>query len=71
VIRIPNGSYYVGKGEYELFVLDGENELVRRKVTLGDANYELVEVVSGLKEGDQVVISDMTAYKNKDKMKLK
>jgi HlyD family secretion protein len=71
VIRIPNGSYYVGKGEYELFVLDGENELVRRKVTLGDANYELVEVVSGLKEGDQVVISDMSVYKNKDKMKLK
>jgi HlyD family secretion protein len=71
VIRIPNGSYYVGKGEYELFVLDGEHELVRRKVTLGDANYELVEVVSGLKEGDQVVISDMSAYKNKDKMKLK
>jgi HlyD family secretion protein len=71
VIRIPNGSYYVGKGEYELFVLDGEHELVRRKVTLGDANYEQVEVTGGLKEGDQVVISDMTAYKNKDKMKLK
>jgi hypothetical protein len=30
-----------------------------------------VEVISGLKEGDQVVISDMTAYKSKDKIKLK
>jgi HlyD family secretion protein len=30
-----------------------------------------VEVVGGLKEGDRVVISDMSAYKNKDKMKLK
>jgi HlyD family secretion protein len=71
VVRIPNSSYYVGKGEYDLFVVDGENELVRRKVTLGDANYEMVEVVSGLKEGEQVVVSDMSAYKNKDKMKLK
>jgi HlyD family secretion protein len=61
----------VGKGEYDLFVVDSEYELVRRKVTLGDANYEMVEVVSGLKEGEQVVVSDMSAYKNKDKMKLK
>jgi HlyD family secretion protein len=71
VMRLANSSYYVGKGEYELFVVDGEGELVRRKVTLGDANYEQVEVVGGLKEGDRVVISDMSAYKNKDKMKLK
>jgi HlyD family secretion protein len=71
VMRLANGSYYVGKGEYDLFVMDGEGELVRRKVTLGEANYEQVEVVGGLKEGDRVVISDMSAYKNKDKMKLK
>jgi HlyD family secretion protein len=70
-MRLANSSYYVGKGEYELFVVDGEGELVRRKVTLGDANYEMVEVTSGLKEGDQVVISDMSAYKSKDKIKLK
>lgn len=69
VMRIANGSYYVGPGEYELFVRSG-NELLKQKVQLGDSNYELVEVVSGLKPGDQVVVSDMSNYKNKRKMKL-
>lgn len=69
VMRIANGSYYVGPGEYELFVRLG-NELLKRKVQLGDSNYELVEVVGGLKPGDQVVVSDMSNYKNKRKMKL-
>ncbi|WP_394803078.1 efflux RND transporter periplasmic adaptor subunit [Parabacteroides faecalis] len=69
VMRVANGSYYVGPGEYELFVRSG-NELLKRKVQLGDSNYELVEVVGGLKPGDQVVVSDMSNYKNKRKMKL-
>ena len=69
VMRIANGSYYVGPGEYELFVRSG-NELLKRKVQLGDSNYDLVEVVGGLKPGDQVVVSDMSNYKNKRKMKL-
>lgn len=70
VMRIANASYYVGRGDYELFVLDSENEIVKRKVKLGDSNFEYVEVVSGLQPGDQVVISDMSNYKNKSKLKV-
>ena len=66
VMRVANASYYVGRGEYDLFVRDGEGQLVKRKVQLGDS-----EVVSGLKPGDQVVVSDMSQYKNKNKLKLK
>ena len=55
VLRIANSSYYVGKGEYELFVVNG-NQLLKRKVQLGDSNFEYVEVVSGLQEGDQVIV---------------
>jgi len=69
VLRIANSSYYVGKGEYELFVVNG-NQLLKRKVQLGDSNFEYVEVVSGLQEGDQVVVSDMNAYKDKNKLKI-
>ena len=71
VMRIANASYYVGRGDYELFVLDSEDELVKRKVKLGDSNFEFVEVVSGLQPGDRVVISDMSSYKNKNKLKVK
>lgn len=69
VLRIANSSYYVGKGEYELFVVNGD-QLLKRKVQLGDSNFEYVEVVSGLQEGDEVVVSDMTAYKDKNKLKI-
>ena len=69
VLRIANSSYYVGKGEYELFVVNG-NQLLKRKVQLGDSKFEYVEVVSGLQEGEQVIVSDMNAYKDKNKLKI-
>ena len=69
VLRIANVSYYVGKGEYALFVVNGQ-QLLKRKVQLGDSNFEYVEVVSGLQEGDQVIVSDMNAYKDKNKLKI-
>ena len=71
VMRIANASYYVGRGEYELFVQDSDNEIIKRKVQLGDSNFEYVEVVSGLQPGDKVVVSDMSNYKNKNKLKVK
>lgn len=70
VMRIANASYYIGKGEYELFVVNGD-QLLKRKVQLGDSNYEYVEVISGLEPGDQVVVSDMASYKDKNKLKIK
>lgn len=71
VMRLANASYYVGRGEYELFVQDSDKEIVKRKVQLGDSNFEYVEVISGLKPGDKVVVSDMSNYKNKNKLKVK
>ena len=56
VMRIANASYYVGRGEYELFVMTAEDEIVKRKVQLGDSNFEYAEVVSGLQPGDRVVV---------------
>ena len=71
VMRVANSSYYVGRGEYNLFVLDGDDQLVKRKVQLGDSNFEYVEVIRGLQPGDQVVVSDMSEFRNKNKLKLK
>ncbi|EJX05331.1 efflux transporter, RND family, MFP subunit [gut metagenome] len=70
VMRLANASYYMGRGEYELFVRISDNELVKRKVQLGDSNFEFVEVVSGLQPGDRVVVSDMSSYRNKTKLKM-
>lgn len=44
--------------------------LVKRKVRLGDSNFEYIEVVDGLREGEEVVVSDMSDFKEKSKLKL-
>lgn len=69
VMRIANGPYYQGQATYELFVMNG-NSLEKRKVQLGESNYQYVEVISGLHVGDQVVVSDMSQYRNKGKLKV-
>lgn len=69
VMRIANGPYYQGQATYELFVING-NSLEKRKVQLGESNYQYVEVISGLQVGDQVVVSDMSQYRNKGKLKV-
>ena len=47
------------------------DQLIKRKVRLGDSNFEYVEVVGGLEPGDEVVISDMSSFKEKIKLKLR
>jgi len=55
-IRISNGDYYFGPGSGELFVRVGD-KLEKRKVKFGGASFDYVEVVSGIKAGETVVIS--------------
>lgn len=69
ILRIANGPYYSGEGKYELFVRHGR-EITRRTVHLGESNYKYVEVLSGLERGEEVVVSDMSYYKSKDKIML-
>lgn len=71
VVRIPNGKYFKGSGEYDLFVLDGTDRLKKRHVKLGDSNRTYVEVVSGLKPGDRVAIGDMDPYRTRNSLKIK
>ncbi len=45
-IRIPNASYYIGAGDYELWVVNG-NKAEKRKIKLGESSFEYVEVIDG------------------------
>jgi HlyD family secretion protein len=71
VTLVPNGTYFKGPGKYFMFVTDGGNQLARREVKLGDSNREYVEVISGLKPGDRVVVSDMSEFAKNKKLKIK
>ena len=70
VLRIRNGSFYSGPGDYTLFVMKNK-ELRTKNVKLGECNYDYIEVISGLETGEQVVVNDMSKYKGKEKIKVK
>ena len=71
IVRIPNGQYFQGPGNYSLFVKVSPDRLERRNVTLGDSNFDYVEVLSGLNPGEEVVITDMSDYKTKKAISLR
>ena len=49
--------------------LDGNNA-VRAQVKLGRSSVNTVEILQGLKEGDQVILSDMSRWDNFDRIRL-
>jgi HlyD family secretion protein len=63
VLRIANGPAFNGSNLQDIFVLkNGIAE--RRSVKTGLSNFDYVEILSGLKTGDEVITSDMGDYKN-------
>jgi len=60
------------QGQVELFKLtkDGD-EAHRVKVKLGRSSVSTVEVTEGLNEGDQVILSDMSAWDSTDRVRLR
>jgi HlyD family secretion protein len=70
---------YVGRpvqgdsgGTVGLFkVLGADDEAVRVQVGLGRASVNAVEILKGLQVGDQVILSDMSAWDQYDRIRLK
>ena len=55
-----------------MFVVSADGrKLEVRDVRLGDSNFDYVEVVSGIREGERVVVNDMKEYENVKSLKLK
>jgi len=50
---------------------NGGDEAVRVQVALGRASVNTIEILKGLRVGDQVILSDMSAYDNDDRVDLK
>lgn len=52
-------------------VTDGGSQAERVPVALGRASVNTIEILKGLNVGDQVILSDMSAYDNDDRVELK
>ena len=75
--RIAN-ALFVGRPTYGqekttigLFKLEGTGTAaVRVRVTLGRSSVNTVEILGGLKEGDQVILSDVSRWDQYDRIRL-
>lgn len=54
-----------------LFKVAGDDEAVQTSVAIGRTSVSSVEIRSGLKEGDQVILSDMSAWSEHQRIRLK
>jgi len=69
ILRLPNGPYYKDRGYKMLYVVKG-NKAYRTKVLLGDSNFDYVEVVDGVKDGENVIITDIEDKYSRDEIKV-
>ncbi|UCE66677.1 MAG: efflux RND transporter periplasmic adaptor subunit [Candidatus Zixiibacteriota bacterium] len=70
IIRAKNGPYINGPGLQEIFVIEG-NKAFKRKVKIGATNFYYIEIQNGVKEGEEVIISNMEDYIHRDEIKIK
>jgi HlyD family secretion protein len=62
-LRLKRGSFAGAEGVHQVFVVQG-GRAVRTPVRLGLSGYDALEVLSGLGEGDEAIVSDMRAYEH-------
>lgn len=71
VLHVGRPAQGQGEGTVTLFRLDPDGrEANRVKVRLGRYSVQAIEVVEGLKEGDQVLLSDTSAWDGFDRIRL-
>jgi len=72
VLYVARPAYGEAGSRIQLFKIVGDgDEAVRVDVGLGRASVNTIEVVSGLQEGDEVILSDPSAWDGHDRLKLK
>lgn len=70
VIRVRKGPFVNGEGLHEAFVLR-DGVAIRKPVRIGLASFDYYEVVEGLSEGEEVIISDMRDFIHMEEVKVK
>ncbi len=70
-LLIPNGSFFQDTGGQWIFVASPDGETaVRRSVKLGRRNSKYIEVLDGLQEGEVVITSPYSGFRDMDQLVL-
>jgi HlyD family secretion protein len=71
VLFVGRPAYGQGESVVGLFRLDKDGKNAARvQVRLGKSSVSTIEVLGGLGEGDRVILSDMSAWDNVDRIRL-
>ena len=70
-LLIPNGAFFQDTGGNWIFVVsDDERQAVKRNVRLGRRNSRHIEVLDGLDQGEAVITSPYSSFKEMDRLRL-
>jgi RND family efflux transporter MFP subunit len=71
VLYVGRPAFGQEKSTVGMFKIDPDGKTATRTpVEMGRSSVNTIEIVRGLKEGDQVILSDMSRYDNQDRIKL-
>src|SRR5206468_10969499 len=71
VLYVGRPAFGQEKSTVGMFKLEPDNKNADRiQVQLGRSSVNTVDILGGLKEGDQVVLSDMSRWDNYDRVRL-
>jgi HlyD family secretion protein len=69
-LRLPKGPFAQSGATEQVFVVQGDHA-VRRDVRFGLSGYEFYEVLEGLDQGEEVILSDMKDYERLERVNFK
>lgn len=70
-LLLPRPVFSRENTEATLFRIDAEDHAIKVPVTYGIGSIEAIQVLAGLQEGDQVLVSDVSAYDAQETLELK
>jgi HlyD family secretion protein len=72
VLNVGRPTFGQGQPTIGIFVLSPDgSEAERRQVTLGRYSVSTVEIISGLREGDKVIVSDTSQYDSYNRIRVR
>lgn len=69
VMAVPQNAVVAKAGSYYVFIMDGDR-VKRQQVEVGQVLDELVEIKSGLKDGQTVVVTGVNTLKDQDQVTI-
>jgi HlyD family secretion protein len=69
VLKVERGPFLEQDGGRFAYVVDG-NIAVRRPIQAGASSLAAVEIISGLQEGDRIVVSGSNQFDNAERIRI-